>query len=287
VGYLLISLSILSFGLGNCLWIYPLKKFNFSQVIVFRSLLTTVLFGCLLIMGSLIDFDIEAKGSAQIVEIPKALALCAFSFFGLYFYVQSLKFEKVSLAVPISSISGIFGVLTGIIVLREAVTINFIGVLLLVLIGVIFVNPTPFGSYKLSKGVRYNFLAAFFWGVSFALFAIPIKSLGAISFAFILEITVFTCSLILLRIENLKWSFPIHKIFDKYILVLAILGFCGVLFYNLSLLYIPATEASLLGVLTTMVSIIIASLLYKERLTVKQYLGIALILVALTLLNIN
>lgn len=238
-------------------------------------------------IGSLTHFGIESNGLAQIVEIGKAVALCAFSFFGLYFYVQSLKFEKVSLAVPISSISGIFGVLAGIIFLHEAVIINFIGALLLVLIGVNIVNSTPFGSYRLSKGVSYNLLAAFFWGISFALFAIPIKSLGAISFAFILEITVFVCSLILLRIENLKWWFPIHNIFDRYILVLAILGFCGVLFYNLSLIYIPVTEASLLGVLTTVVSIIIAALLYKERLTRKQYIGITFIIVALALININ
>lgn len=252
-----------------------------------RSFLTTVLFGCVLVFGSLTHFGIETKGLGQIIEIGKAVALCAFSFFGLYFYVQSLKFEKVSLAVPISSISGIFGVLTGIVVLQEVVTINFISALLLVLIGINIVNAAPFGSHKLSKGVKYNLLAAFFWGVSFALFAIPIKSLGAISFALILETTVFICSLLLLRIENLKWSFPIHEIFDKYILVLAILGFCGVLFYNLSLIYIPVTEASLMGVLTTVVSVIIASILYKERLTVKQYIGIALIIVALSLININ
>lgn len=287
MGLIFISLSILSFGLSNCLWVYPLRQFSFLQVIVLRSFLTTVFFGCVLVFGSLTHFGIETKGLGQIIEIGKAVALCAFSFFGLYFYVQSLKFEKVSLAVPVSSISGIFGVLTRIIVLQEAATINFIGALLLVLIGVNIVNVTPFGSYKLSKGVRYNLLAAFFWGVSFALFAIPIKSLGVISFAFILEITVFACSLILLRIENLIWSFPIHKIFDKYILLLAILGFCGVLFYNLSLIYIPVTEASLLGVLTTVVSIIIASILHKEQLTVKQYLGIALIIIALTLININ
>ena len=92
--------------------------------------------------------------------------------------------------------------------------------------------------------------------------------------------------MVLLRAENSKWSLPLLKL-DRYILALSVLGFSGIIFYNLSLLYIPVTQASLFGVLTPVISVITASLMYKERLTTKQYLGIVMILVALTLINLN
>lgn len=163
MGFIFISLSVFSFGLSNCLWVYPLRQLSFLQVIVLRSFLTTVFFGCLLVLSSLTHFGIEPNGSVQIAEIGKAVAISAFSFFGLYFYVQSLKFEKVSLAVPISSISGLFGVLTGIVFLKESVTVKFLIACLIVLVGVNIVNGKT--TFKLSKGVRYNLLAAFFWGL--------------------------------------------------------------------------------------------------------------------------
>lgn len=287
MGFFLLSLSILSFGISNCLWVIPFRQFTFLQVIVLRSFLTSCFFAIILAVLSFTKILVVPIASFDIVDIAIAILISVFSFFGLYFFVQSLKFEKVSLAVPVSSISGVFGVLTGIVIFQELVSVKFFAACLFVLVGVNIVNVKSLSTFRLSRGVWYNLVAAFFWGVSFALFQFPVKALGAIVFSFILELTVFICSLILLRLEKSTWTFPINKITDRYILALAILGFGGIVFYNLALTYIPVTQASFLGVLTPVVSIIAASFLYKEKLTVKQYLGITLIIISLMLVKLN
>ncbi|MBS1558422.1 MAG: DMT family transporter [Bacteroidetes bacterium] len=288
MSYTFIFLSILSFSLSNCLWIYPLRRLSFLQVIVLRSFLTSVLFATLwftIYFGWLPDFGGVDSTVSLALEIVYAILLCIFSFFGLYFYVRSLKVEKVSIAVPVSSISAFFGVATAIVYLGEPVHTSFFMVLILLTAGVMLINNKPIKRFRFTKGVRYNLYAALFWGVSFALFVFPVKALGAVLFSFILEVVVCTCSLILLRRENKAWSFPLAQI-DKYIVVLAFLGFGGIIFYNLSLLCLPVSTISLLSTITPALSVVMASVLFKEKLNSKQYAGLLIILAGLFLLRL-
>lgn len=285
MGYLLISLCIVSFGISNCLWVYPLKKLSHLQVIILRSFLTSLLFGSLLALNITIGVDsTKTEMPILFVEILKAVALSGFSYFGLFFYVKSLPEEKVSIAVPVSSISSFFGVLTAVLFLKDKLSLSFYVTAITLTIGVLLIDDKPLRSVRLTKGITYNLIAAFFWGVSFALFGFPVKAIGVVTFSLILELTVCLCSIILFRIDTGKWSFPIKQI-DNSIFLLAILGFGGVVFYNLSVLYLPISMISLLSMLTPIVSIVGASILFKERLTRKQYVGISVIFFGLTILK--
>lgn len=256
------------------------------RVIVLRSFLTSLLFGSLFALNIATGVEsINLATLALFTEILQAIALSVFSYFGLFFYVKSLHEEKVSIAVPVSSISAFFGVATAIIYLGEPLRFSFFIVLILFAVGVTFINNKPIKNFRMSKGVRYNLAAAFFWGVSFALFIFPVKALGAVLFSFILEAVVCTCSLILLRRENGVWSFPLAQT-DKYILALAVLGFGGVIFYNLSLLHLPVSSISLLSTITPALSVVIASVLFREKLTLPQYVGILITLAGLFLLRL-
>lgn len=282
MGIIYVFLSIISFGFSNCLWKYPLKKKDFLQIIILRSFLTAVLFGVVL------AFSHAASPSLvwEATEVLKAVVLCIFSFFGLYFYVKSLKAERVSIAVPVSSISGLFGMLTAVLFLKEQLTLSLYVSTAVLLPGVFMVNGSAIRAFRLSRCAQYNVLAAFFWGVSFALFVFPVKKLGIIPFSFILEATVCACSIILLRVEGRVWSFPIKQV-DKNIIMLAGLGFGGVIFYNLSLLHLSVSLISLLSVLTPVVSVAAAAVLFNERLTAAQYVGVGLIVAGLVILNIG
>lgn len=287
MGHLLISLCILSFGISNCLWVYPLKKLSYLQVIILRSFITSLLFGILLVLNLATEVDSHRiETHLSLTEIFKAIALSGFSYFGLFFYVKSLQEEKVSIAVPVSSISSFFGVLTAAVFLKEVLSFSFYVSALTLVVGVFLVDGKPLRSIRFTKGITYNLFAAFFWGVSFALFVFPVKAVGAVAFSLILELTVCVGSLILFRIDMLHWSFPIYKI-DNSIFLLSILGFGGVVFYNLSLTYLPISTISLLSMLTPIVSLIAAAMLFRERLTQRQYIGIVMIFFGLVVLNLK
>lgn len=287
MGYLLISLCIICFGISNCIWVYPLKKLSYLQVIILRSFITSLLFGGLLVLNIYTGVEsIKITTPILLAEILKAIALSGFSYFGLFFYVKSLREEKVGIAVPVSSMSSFFGVLTATLFLKENLTLPFYVSAIALAIGVFLIDGKTVRSTRLTKGIRYNLIAAFFWGVSFALFVFPVKAVGVVIFSLILELTVCLCSFILFRIDEGKWSFPIRQI-DNSIFLLAILGFGGVIFYNLSLLYLPISMISLLSMLTPIVSVVAASMLFNERLTPKQYIGIVVIFFGLVILNLR
>ncbi len=285
MSYLFIIFSIVSFGLSNCLWIYPLKRLSFLQVIILRSFITSLLFGSLLTLN--IITGVNSTNTATPIlftEILKAIAISGFSYFGLFFYVKSLREEKVSIAVPVSSISSLFGLLFAVLVLGEAFSIQLFFAMLLFTMGVYFIDTSLKSNFKLSNGVSYNLLAAFFWGTSFAMFTYPVKEIGALLFSFVLESTVCVASILLNRHLNKEWFLALVKI-DLSIIFLAVLGFSGIVCYNLSLSYLTVSLISALGIITPAVSILISATLLKERLKLIQYGGIALIFIGLLIIK--
>lgn len=283
-------MSILSFGISNCLWVYPLKRFKYLQVIILRSFLSAILFGSLVALNAITGVSQTAFENAthnnaiSLLSILKAVAISAFSYFGLFFYVKSLRTEKVSIAVPVSSISALFGVLFAVLVLGEAFSVQLLFAMLLFTVGVYFIDLAIKINFKLSRGVVYNLLAAFFWGTSFAMFIYPVKEIGALRFSFVLEATVCVASIVLNRYLNKEWFLSFSRI-DLPIVLLSIFGFCGIVFYNLSISYLPVSLISTLGMLTPAISILLATVLLKERLRWIQYGGIALIFIGLWMLN--
>jgi drug/metabolite transporter (DMT)-like permease len=60
-------------------------------------------------------------------------------------------------------------------------------------------------------------------------------------------------------------------------MLLAILGMGGVLFYNLSLQFIPVVVVSLIGCLVPGISVLVSALWLGEKITFKKLTGIAIL----------
>ncbi len=292
IGFIYITISVFSYGLSNCLWLYPLKQLKYLQVIILRSFLSALLFGSLITINAVTEVsqtvfeNSELSNDLSQISVAKAVAISAFSYFGLFFYVKSLRQEKVSIAVPISSISALFGVLFAVLVLGEEFKVHVILALLLFTAGVYFIDGSLKRNHKLSQGVAYNLFAAIFWGTSFAMFAYPVKEIGALRFSFILELTVFIASILLNRYLNGEWFLSLNRI-DLPIVFLSILGFSGIVFYNLSLSYLSVSLVSIMGILTAAISILISAIFLKERLKWVQYGGIVLIFIGLLIIKFS
>jgi drug/metabolite transporter (DMT)-like permease len=183
--------------------------------------------------------------------------------------------------VPLSSVN-VFSILTAIFILNETWRNIYFIQIILVIIGAILIYQSSVGKSKrtISKyTILTSVLAAFFWGISYALFKASIQKIGALPFAFILESTV-TCFAFCLIIY--------HKVFHeivsgnkiKHYIVLSFLLFFGTLFINLGLQFTPIVVVNILSNISQLVTILMAYIMYHEKLNFKEWLGVIFILAA-------
>ena len=274
-GYLYQISSMLSFGFSNLLWKYPQKDMPVYKIITLRSMLTTLMFGVVAYF--------LAEGHSTLYGWILAVGISAISFWGLLFYNLSLKHSTVSQSITVTSASAIFGVITSIIAYNESLSWNLLIALALIVLGLFFLeNKKPI--LKWGKGTFYALLAAFFWGTTFALFRLPINEIGTLRFSFSLEATVCLSAFILMLFNKPKGrlSTTPHSYF--IIILLAILGFGGVFFYNKAVLLAPISELSIMGAFTPVITITASHILLKEQFKPIQYLGMLFTMAAVVLL---
>ena len=278
MGYLFAFLSVICFGVSNCLWVFPQKHLPFLTVICLRSGLTSVLFGLFVYLRC--NWTVNRFAHAPAFAYEQAIVISLLSAFGLLLYVFSLRFTAVNIAVPVSSISAFFGILTAVFFLHEMFTTKIAAVFLIITFGVVLLdNKDSQKKFIFSNGVWLNLGAAVFWGVTFALFYIPVKKLGALRFSFVLESTVFALSSVTTLWLHQWKTIPRSMFFIqlKWIMPLAILGVGGVLFYNLSLQFIPVVFVSLIGCLVPGISVLVSAVWLGEKITFRKLTGIVIL----------
>jgi len=278
MGWLFILLSCLCFGITNCIWSVAQKGKSHLLTVINRSLFTVLCYSLVLFFPST-----HPVTPISTFSVLQAILISAVSSLGLICYVYSLRFTKESLAVPISSLNAFFGVVTALLVLHERFHFALVTALTIISIALSLLQKEH--STVLSKGVWLNIGAAFFWGVTFALFYIPITRLGPWLFGFVLEATVLSVAALLFFLQRAKWSWqPLQERIGWYVL-LGILGFGGGAFFNLSTQYLPISLLSVLGVSTIFISLLLSRLWLKEKLQPKEWISTSLFALAILLLK--
>lgn len=304
MGYFFQFISILCFGISNCLWKIPSKTQPTIKVIMAKAILTSGIFGVLFFISyfpqiqpncSILDYGLlntlTAHTDYSPLNICIAIFLSAFSYFGLYFYNQSLKITKVSLSASVVSFTSLFSVATAILFFGESFKFEFLISLALGIVGLKLIgskNLVGFFTFSINpkdnKGILFAILAAFFWGVTFSLFKLPIQKLGPLLFSFILEFTVLLMSLFHFRFTK-KADEPFMPNFTVPIFFIALCGIGGVLFHNIAMRTSVVSILGIMSVLTPVVSTVFAYLYFKEKMNWNHYLGIFLIIAAILLLK--
>lgn len=285
MGVLFVILSAISFGISNAYWKKAIIEKPIYVVIFMRGLFASGLFGLILGLNYFFSF-------VPVVLLPKsvvpattyiyAVLLCIFSGFGLYFFVKSIQTGRVSIVAPLSSIN-IFSILTAVFILHENWKNEYFIQIMLIIIGSLFIYNAPaVNSKKLISinTILTSVLAAFFWGISYALFKVAIQKIGALPFAFILELTI-TCFAFCIIIYN-KVFFEIvkgNKIKDY--IILSSLLFCGTFFINIGLLSVPIITVNILTNITLLVSLLLGYIMYNEQLSLKEWIGVSFILMGI------
>jgi drug/metabolite transporter (DMT)-like permease len=135
-----------------------------------------------------------------------------------------------------------------------------------------------------NKGATFSILASFFWGSTYTLFKYPANWMGAIPLAFILESAVVLVAFIWIQItekEFFKSKMILSNKNIKHYFILASFLLCGNLFFNLAVQKIPILVINIYGFFTLFISISTGLLFYKEKVSLKQAIGILCLLVSI------
>ncbi|UAJ13540.1 EamA family transporter [Aquirufa lenticrescens] len=282
LGFLYILFSSAFYGFSNAYWKKAIQDAPFLQVIFSRGLYTTSFFGLCYLMDYQWGIFTPWLGERPVftaAELAMSIGLCVFSFFGLYFFVRSLKTEAVSLVSPVSSIN-LFGLLTAVLFLGETWGFAYSMATLCVVGGVFLLFQSDWHFSSISsflKALGGSILASFFWGISYSLFKYPVAWLGVIPFSFLLELCVTLCVGVFLLFQKQKWQ----QIPQAPIRILALCIILGSVFLNIAYKTASITQIIFVSKSQLVLTLIFGQILYREKLKALQLLGIALLLLSI------
>lgn len=280
-------ISALCFGVSNAYWKTASKKIDFPFLVIFRGVFASFVFGLLWFFFVQFDFDYfgTISTSGRGLDYIKTFLLCFVCSLGLIFFLSSLKFQPVSISVPLTSIN-IFNILTAVFIVGETFHSIYLLSFSIALIGILLsLNFKLESNYHWNKGATYAMLASFFWGITYPLFKFVSPVVGAIPLSFILELCVTISAIIWAFIQNKNINLLnlLTKQHSKHYIILAMLLIGGTLFFNLAIQNLSVLSLNILANLQLVVSLVIGILIYKEHLKHKQLIGIILIFISILL----
>lgn len=262
-----------SFGMSNALWRKPIDKLIAEEAIVYRTVFTLLFFSALLVFVGDANFVVSERAFGMNMWLFTFLVSCL-SYFGLFFFNKALKCASTGFVVIVTTTTFLFGQFTAFFILDETPELVYLIAFGLFLLSIVVADYKSFLRLKLSKGLIYGLLASLFWGVTFPLLSIPSKALGYIQTGLVLEISVMTMSLLsLYLVQKRRVNFSHFKEHLKFFALLGFFAGNGVLFNNLSYTKIPVHIAGAISSSTHLVTILIAWVLFRERIKPHQFVA--------------
>lgn len=202
-------------------------------------------------------------------------------------FYKGLEVGKVSIVMPISSCWAIITIFISIIFLGELLTItNTLGAIF-VIIGVILVLFKKNNSAKSKnnpKGIFYAIIAAFAFGIDFAIIDLLANEIGWFLPIFFIGIINAFLLLIYASFRKNNLSFP-RNIF-LFVILVGILDTTAYLFYSSSVTMELGAVVAPIAATSPAISILMAKIFFKEKLRLSQKIGIVFVLVGLVLLSL-
>lgn len=286
IALLVTILGHLFYGTTNVMWKNPRNEMGTLPLILTRSFFSFLIF--LISFFALTNLDLITIPKITFWDLLNTAAICAVNYFGLFFYLKSLKHAPVSSTIGFGKVSLIIGVLSAYFLYDEEISTVKIIMCIIVLIGVTFIERAArIGSAVMSKGLMYSILCKLFWGTSY-LFVPFIDKLGPILFCVVLEFIVCTLSCLLLIGSRSK--FPSHTVSRRTkfeIGILVVLGTGGTFCLNFALANISILLFATLALIEPILGLIISKIYHKERLTPLQYAGVWMGIVAAFVLGLT
>lgn len=273
-----------AYGTTNVLWKNPRNELGTLPLIIIRS------FACMIIFSasyfSLTGLKLIPTPVFTGIDIVQTMGICAVNYFGLYFFLKSMKHTQVANTIGFGKIGLIIGIAVGYFVYNEELSPLKIVLSIAVLVGVWLIDSSARQkSSFISKGLIFTVLSKIFWASAY--FYVPfIQKLGPMLFCVILEMTVCALSCLLYLSAPTKVDFKSISRSTKYeVGLLIILGTAGTFCLNFALGNISIILFAIIGLIEPVIGLAISKLYHKENLTRMQQAGIAVGIMAAFILS--
>jgi transporter family protein len=275
-------ISMLFYGVGDFLLAISTRKVGIVFTILFSQFIGILI--CLPYF--LLNFS-----SFNFGEVPQFIGLIfiANTLFAIAYiaFFKGIKEGLISIVSPLAGCAAGVLVILSVIFLKEALSSNQIIAIALIVLGIIFLSVNLKQKVvNMKSGIMYGLIAMLCIGLGLFLDVPVIRGIGWFLAAFLGSIVIFTYSLIyfLLRKDSIKMSCK-----PSFLLMLffaACLAQTATFVYNFGVMkgmvsiVTPITDAY------PIITVILGTIFFKERLVLNQYTGIIGIIAGLVLISI-
>lgn len=284
MGILFVLIGAFCFALSNAYWKKVTQTIPYQVGMFFRGIFASAVFAILYF--GFRDTSFFKGWTVRPLAIDQAffltIALCVFNIFGLLFFLRGIQKAPVSIVVPVSALK-IFTILTAVFIVGELWKMPYLYAFVLSTAGLLFLyleGSSQASSKEQKLGVLYGLASSFFWGSSYALYTYPIQWWGPLGFSFVIETTAMLFGLVLIIRDGLLAS--VHQYIKsthiQTYIVQGILLVAGGLAINISYQYLPIMVINILIISSQLLSVLLGFMFFKERLSMKQWVGLVLII---------
>ncbi len=285
VNAILLSLvPMFAFGVSNAMQKIYVERLGPAKLITFRGLT---------IVSILLVYWLFNLSSSN-YDVPQMLlgaGVVFVSYFGLFFLNKSLQNGKVGLVIPVSSSRVLISAAVGIAILGEKVSGLQLLMVFVIFVGVFaavinFKDLANSNIFSFKSGIPYALLAAFFWGITFPLFGTFSAILGAALFSLLSEFIVTVVSVVqqLLQKKSLSLTKKEFKLNWAGLAAIGVLGAFASVFMNTAYATGYYSIVTAVTAASPVVSIIYGIIIFKERLSLQQFIAIVMILIGIVAL---
>jgi drug/metabolite transporter (DMT)-like permease len=273
-------LAMLGYGVTDFFSSVITKRDNAVRVTFWYFLIS----GVALAIGALVFFQIPQISAYEWILLA---ITSVFSAAGLITFYRALRIGKLSIVAPISSAWSIVPFLAGALLLGEPLGIVQVVGILVVIIGTVLASFS-FKELKkmklttLAPGAGYAIATLLIWGVFYTTIGVLSKEIGWI-YAIAIVTLGSALAIFLFSFRNVgSLSFPrkIWWLIGLWILV----GTAALIIYGVGTQYGYISVVGPLAAAAPIVAVAIARVILKERLTLNEALGIALIIIGVLVL---
>ncbi len=284
MGIIYVLIGAFCFAISNAYWKKATATIPYQIGMFYRGVFATIIFSILYFGFRQADFFKYwvVRDIAFDKEFLLSIALSVFNIFGLVFFLQGIQKAPVSVVVPVSSLK-LFTILTAVFVVGEVWKDNYLIAFILSTVGLFLLyykRGEIHNAKEFEKGMLYGLASSFFWGSSYALYKFPIAWWGPLGFSLIIESVAMLFGLVLVVKDGLSNQLVsyLKGVHLKAYLILGALLVIGGLAINMSYGYLPVVVINILIIGSQIISVLIGYFIYKERLSIKQWIGLALII---------
>ncbi|MFA7253060.1 MAG: EamA family transporter [Patescibacteria group bacterium] len=282
LGLFLGILALVTMGLGNAISKKPIRTFGPNKLMFWRGIfMSVILLGIVLLTGQFAHFSLKY-----------ALITVVISFIGywpLYFFYKGMDLGKVGIVSPVSSIYTVFTAFLAMVAYQDRLTATEIFAIAIIICGILLIS-IKFRDFKnshlfqKSSGIYYALLAAIGWGIYFFLIRIPVMEMGAVLTSYLEETMMLGIVFIILLFNKDRVEKPTFTNI-KPVLAISLLSIVGVMAYYQGIKIYSLSIMTALAAAGPLVVCIYGAFVYREKLELKQYIAIVIILFGIMMLR--